>query len=124
MLNVIKSIVVTMLSLAAALVSFARGPILAGLVVGVSIMSFAKKAEAALPPVMEDCGVALSCTYPSAVSLWEAMSFSQNMAVILWVIGMVIVAILIIKDKKARAVRKSAFQVELDAAIKAYNNNR
>lgn len=121
MLNVIKSIVVTMLSLAVALVSFARGPILVGLVVGVSIMSFAKKAEAALPP---DCGVALSCTYPSTVSLWEAMSFSQNMAVILWVIGMVIVAILIIKDKKARAVRKSAFQIELDAAIKAYNNNR
>lgn len=124
MLNVIKSIVVTMITLAISLVAFIRGPMLLGLVVGVSIMSFAKKAEAALPPVMEDCGVALSCTYPSTVSLWEAMSFSQNMAVILWVIGMVIVAILIIKDKKARAVRKSAFQVELDAAIKAYNNNR
>ena len=83
-------------------------------------MAFAGEASAALPPVMEDCGVALSCTYPSAVSLWEAMSFSQNMAVILWVIGMVIVAILIIKDKKARAVRKSVFQIELDAAIKAH----
>ena len=122
MLNVIKSITATMISLFVALISFLRLPLVVGAIVGVSIMSFAKKAEAALPPVMEDCGVALSCTYPSAVSLWEAMSFSQNMAVILWVIGMVIVAILIIKDKKARAVRKSVFQIELDAAIKAYNN--
>ena len=120
MLNLIKSFVMTFVSVIFAIIFAIRGPILVGLVVGVSIMSFAKKAEAALPPVMEDCGVALSCTYPSAVSLWEAMSFSQNMAVILWVIGMVIVAILIIKDKKARAVRKSAFQVELDAAIKAH----
>ena len=124
MLNVIKSITATMISLFVALISFLRLPLVVGAIVGVSIMSFAKKAEAALPPSLEDCGVALSCTYPSAVSLWEAMSFSQNMAVILWVIGMVIVAILIIKDKKARAVRKSAFQIELDAAIKAYNNNR
>ena len=122
MLNVIKSITATMISLFVALISFLRLPLVVGAIVGVSIMSFAKKAEAALPPVMEDCGVALSCTYPSAVSLWEAMSFSQNMAVILWVIGMVLVAILIIKDKKARAVRKSVFQIELDAAIKAYNN--
>lgn len=120
MLNVIKSITATMISLFVALISFLRLPLVVGAIVGVSIMSFAKKAEAALPPVMEDCGVALSCTYPSAVSLWEAMSFSQNMAVILWVIGMVIVAILIIKDKKARAVRKSVFQIELDAAIKAH----
>ena len=120
MLNLIKSFVMTFVSVVVTLISFIRLPLVVGVVVGVSIMSFAKKAEAALPPVMEDCGVALSCTYPSAVSLWEAMSFSQNMAVILWVIGMVIVAILIIKDKKARAVRKSAFQVELDAAIKAH----
>ena len=122
MLNVIKSIIVTFITVIVSILSYLKGPIAIGLLVGVSIMSFAKKAEAALPPVMEDCGVALSCTYPSAVSLWEAMSFSQNMAVILWVIGMVLVAILIIKDKKARAVRKSVFQIELDAAIKAYNN--
>ena len=122
MLNLIKSFVMTFVSIVVTLISFIRLPLVVGVVVGVSIMSFAKKAEAALPPVMEDCGVALSCTYPSAVSLWEAMSFSQNMAVILWVIGMVLVAILIIKDKKARAVRKSVFQIELDAAIKAYNN--
>ena len=120
MLNLIKSFVMTFVSIVVTLISFIRLPLVVGVVVGVSIMSFAKKAEAALPPVMEDCGVALSCTYPSAVSLWEAMSFSQNMAVILWVIGMVIVAILIIKDKKARAVRKSVFQIELDAAIKAH----
>ena len=110
----------TFVSIVVTLISFIRLPLVVGVVVGVSIMSFAKKAEAALPPVMEDCGVALSCTYPSAVSLWEAMSFSQNMAVILWVIGMIIVAILIIKDKKAIAVRKSVFQIELDAAIKAH----
>lgn len=122
MLNLIKSIVVTMITLAVALVSFARGPILVGLIVGISIMSFAKKAEAAMLPVMQDCGIALSCTYPTHTSLWDAMSFSQHMAVVLWVIGMVTTAILVLREKKAKAARKSTFQVELDAAIKAYNN--
>lgn len=46
MLNVIKSIIATMISLVFAVISFIRGPLLLGLVIGLAIMSFAKKAEA------------------------------------------------------------------------------
>lgn len=46
MLNVIKSIIATMISLFVALISFIRGPLLLGLVIGLTIMSFTKKAEA------------------------------------------------------------------------------
>ncbi len=122
MLNVIKSIIVTFITVIVSILSYIKGPIAIGLLVGASILAFAKKAEAALPPVMEDCGVALSCTYPSAVSLWEAMSFSQHMAVVLWVISCVLLFVLLHNSRKEKEARKSVFQVELDAAIKAYNN--
>lgn len=46
MLNIVKSMVITMLSLTVSLISFIRGPILLGLVIALSILSFAKKAEA------------------------------------------------------------------------------
>ena len=46
MLNVIKSITATMISLFVALISFIRGPLLVGLLVGASILAFANNVEA------------------------------------------------------------------------------
>ena len=46
MLNLIKSVVVTFISIILNDVSFCKGPILVGLVVGASIMVFANSAEA------------------------------------------------------------------------------
>ena len=81
MLNVIKSIVVTMLSLAAALVSFARGPILVGLVVGVSIMAFAGEASAA-----------------TAQPTFVALSFSETFAIGVIALAIMGAIILFIKE--------------------------
>ncbi len=119
MLNLIKAIIVTMITLIVSFISFIRGPILVGLIALVSIVAFTKNASASM---VNDCGIALSCTYPSPVSLWNAMSFSQNMAVIMWVIGCITMFVLVLKDKKAKAIQKTKFQIELDAAIKAHNN--
>ena len=116
MLNVIKSIIITMISLAIALVSYIRGPLLVGLLVGASIMAFAGEASAAtsISPVYQ-CNQ-VSCT------AWEMMSFSQHMAVVLWVISCVLLFVLLHNSRKEKEARKSVVQVELDAAIKAYNN--
>lgn len=115
MLNVIKSIIVTIISLLVAVVSFIRGPLLIGLIALFTILAVTKNATASM---VNDCGIALSCTYPTPTSLWDAMSFSQNMAVVMWVIGCITMVVLVVKDKKAKAVRKSEFQKELDEAIK------
>ena len=80
MLNVIKSIIITMLSLAIALVSYIRGPLLVGLLVGASIMAFAGEASAA--------------TQPTFVSL----SFSETFAIGVIALALIGAIILFVKD--------------------------
>ncbi len=80
MLNVIKSIIATMISLFIALISFIRGPILVGLVIGASILAFASEASAA--------------TQPTFVSL----SFSETFAVVTIALALIGAIILFIKE--------------------------
>ena len=80
MLNVIKSIIATMISLFIALISFIRGPILVGLIVGATIMAFAGEASAA--------------TQPTFVSL----SFSETFAVVTIALALMGAIILFIKE--------------------------
>ena len=80
MLNVIKSIIITMLSLAIALVSYIRGPLLVGLLVGASILAFAGEASAA--------------TQPTFVSL----SFSETFAIGVIALAIMGAIILFVKE--------------------------
>ena len=80
MLNVIKSIIITMLSLAIALVSYIRGPLLVVAIVGVTIMAFAGEASAA--------------TQPTFVSL----SFSETFAIGVIALALIGAIILFVKD--------------------------
>ena len=80
MLNVIKSIIITMLSLAIALVSYIRGPLLVGAIVGVTIMAFAGEASAA--------------TQPTFVSL----SFSETFAIGVIALALIGAIILFVKE--------------------------
>lgn len=81
MLNVIKSIVITMISLAIALVSYIRGPLLVGLLVGASIMVFANEANAAT-------------SQPTFISL----SFSETFAIGVIALALMGAIILFVKD--------------------------
>lgn len=81
MLNVIKSIIITMISLAIALVSYIRGPLLVGLLVGASIMAFAGEASAAT-------------SQPTFISL----SFSETFAVVLIALALMGAIILFVKE--------------------------
>ena len=81
MLNVIKSIVITMISLAIALVSYIRGPLLVGLLVGATIMTFAGEASAAT-------------SQPAFISL----SFSETFAVVLIALALMGAIILFVKE--------------------------
>lgn len=48
MLNLIQSLVVTFIKVIVSVVVFCKGPIVVGLIIGASILSFANKAEAAI----------------------------------------------------------------------------
>ena len=111
MLNVIKSIVITMLSLAIALVSYIRGPLLVGLLVGASIMVFANEANAGQVYAPYQCNTA-------ACPFFEAMSFSEVFGFFTVAIAVVMGLILLLKDKKNTATKpKSAFQEDLDKVL-------
>ena len=81
MLNVIKSIIATMISLFIALISFIRGHILVGLIVGATIMTFAGEASAAT-------------SQPTFISL----SFSETFAVVLIALALMGAIILFVKE--------------------------
>lgn len=92
MLNVIKSIIATMITLAMSLISFIRGPLVVGLVVALAIMSFAKKAEAG------EVYAPYQCNH-SACPFWDALSFSEAYGLVLILAGVVIAICLSIYDK-------------------------
>ena len=81
MLNVIKSITATMISLFVALISFLRLPLVVGAIVGVTIMAFAGEASAAT-------------AQPTFVSL----SFSETFAVVTIALALMGAIILFIKE--------------------------
>ena len=111
MLNVIKSIVITMISLAIALVSYIRGPLLVGLLVGASIMIFANEANAGQVYAPYQCNTA-------ACPFFEAMSFSEVFGFFTVAIAVVMGLILLLKDKNNTATKpKSAFQEDLDKVL-------
>ena len=111
MLNVIKSIIITMLSLAIALVSYIRGPLLVGLLVGASIMVFANKTNAGQVYAPYQCNT-------TACPFFEAMSFSEVFGFFTVAIAVVMGLILLLKDKNNTATKpKSAFQEDLDKVL-------
>ena len=80
MLNVIKSITATMISLFVALISFLRLPLVVGAIVGASILAFAGEASAA--------------TQPTFVSL----SFSETFAIGVIALAIIGAIILFVKE--------------------------
>ena len=80
MLNVIKSIIVTFITVIVSILSYLKGPIAIGLLVGVTILAFASEASAA--------------TQPTFVSL----SFSETFAVVLIALALVGAIILFVKE--------------------------
>ena len=80
MLNLIKSFVMTFVSVVVTLISFIRLPLVVGTIVGVTIMAFAGEASAA--------------TQPTFVSL----SFSETFAVVLIALALVGAIILFVKE--------------------------
>ena len=81
MLNLIKSFVMTFVSVVVTLISFIRGPILVGLIVGATIMAFAGEASAAT-------------SQPAFVSL----SFSETFAVVSIALALMGAIILFVKE--------------------------
>ena len=59
-----------------------------------------------------------------ACPVWGAFSFSQKMAFVMWVIGCSYLTLHILRGMKATKARKSVFQSELDAAIRAHHNRQ
>ena len=81
MLNVIKSITATMISLFVALISFIRLPLVVGLVIGASILALAGEASAAT-------------AQPTFVSL----SFSETFAIGVIALALIGAIILFVKE--------------------------
>ena len=81
MLNLIKSFVMTFVSVIVALISFIRLPLVVGAIVGVTIMAFAGEASAAT-------------SQPTFISL----SFSETFAVVLIALALVGAIILFVKE--------------------------
>ena len=81
MLNLIKSFVMTFVSIVVTLISFIRLPLVVGAVVSVTIMTFAGEASAAT-------------SQPTFISL----SFSETFAVVLIALALVGAIILFVKE--------------------------
>ena len=81
MLNLIKSFVMTFVSVVVTLISFIRLPLVVGAVVGVTIMAFAGEASAAT-------------SQPAFISL----SFSETFAVVLIALALMGAIILFVKE--------------------------
>ena len=81
MLNLIKSFVMTFVSIVVTLISFIRLPLVVGAVVSVTIMTFAGEASAAT-------------SQPTFISL----SFSETFAVVLIALALMGAIILFVKD--------------------------
>ena len=81
MLNLIKSFVMTFVSIVVTLISFIRLPLVVGTIVGVTIMAFAGEASAAT-------------SQPTFISL----SFSETFAVVLIALALVGAIILFVKE--------------------------
>ena len=111
MLNVIKSIIVTFITVIVSILSYLKGPLLVGLLVGASILAFAGEANAGEVYAPYQCNT-------TACPFFEAMSFSEVFGFFTVAIAVVIGLILILKDKKNTATKpKSAFQADLDKAL-------
>ena len=83
MLNLIKSFVMTFVSIVVTLISFIRLPLVVGAVVSVTIMTFAGEASAAT-------------SQPTFISL----SFSETFAVVLIALALMGAIILFVKEYK------------------------
>ena len=81
MLNVIKSIIVTLITVIVSILSYLKGPIAIGLLVGATIMTFTRTASAAT-------------AQPTFVSL----SFSETFAVVLIALALMGAIILFVKE--------------------------
>ena len=84
MLNLIKSFVMTFVSIVVTLISFIRLPLVVGAIVGVTIMAFAGEASAA----------SAATSQPTFISL----SFSETFAVVLIALALVGAIILFVKE--------------------------
>lgn len=82
MLNLIKSFIVTFVSVIVAFVSAIRGPLLVGLTVGAIVLSFTKKANAASQPV------------------FVSFSFSETFAIVSMILAGIVALVLFISESK------------------------
>ncbi len=85
-MNIITSILVTLINILVSIVSFLRGPIIVGLLVGVSIMVFASNAEAAI--------ASYQCNHVACPVL-DSMSFSEMFGLCSVLVGLMITLYLI-----------------------------
>ena len=83
MLNVIKSIIVTFITVIVSILSYLKGPIAIGLLVGASILAFAGEASAA-----------------TAQPTFIALSFSETFATVAIILALVGAIILFVKEYK------------------------
>ena len=81
MLNVIKSIIVTFITVIVSILSYLKGPILVGLIVGATIMAFAGEASAA-----------------TAQPTFVALSFSETFAIGVIALAIMGAIILFVKE--------------------------
>ena len=81
MLNVIKSIIVTLITVIVSILSYLKGPILVGLIAGATIMTFTRTASAA-----------------TAQPTFIALSFSETFAVVSITLALMGAIILFVKE--------------------------
>lgn len=92
MLNLIKSFIITFVSVIFNIVSFMKGPLLIGLIVGASILAFAGEVGASEIYAPYQCNV-------SACPIWDSLSYSQSFGLVIIILALVATVVLI-KDSK------------------------
>lgn len=93
MLNLIKSFIITFVSVIFNIVSFMKGPLLVGLIVGASILAFAGETNAAEVYAPYQCNV-------SACPIWDSLSYSQSFGLVVIALALVATVVLLLKDSK------------------------
>lgn len=92
MLNLIKSFIITFITVIFSVVNFMKGPLLIGLIVGASILAFAGETNASEVYAPYQCNV-------SACPFWDSLSYSQSFGLVIVILALV-ATVALLKDSK------------------------
>ena len=126
--NLVISFVVFLVSSLLSFVSYAKAPLIFGAVIGALILGFnpvyASEVGFFSPDVVEVCRPYGSISLEECSVIVEGIRFQRIVGILAFVsIFVLLIPAILWHDHKEKVARRSTYQVELDTAIKRYQDS-